>query len=332
MAIALPDVGLSAEQLTWLKAVYESETVGRPYSYLELRTKLIKVLPAAFQPKSIDSRILSGTRLTLLGVAIVDPSSEMIPVTEKVINCIKRALFGDTAHVVFTAKEIADAEGLDLVTVQRALTYINDFPFFFSYATGSIPNMIESATVVTDDVVDTYLKYEGIGSLLAETVKKVAAFKKQENLSRAGLDEDVKATISLQFEPNTAFILMSMDPSLPELQDVRNTIKSACSSFGVQATRVDEIEHSGVITDLILRKIQSSEFLIADVTGERPNVYYEIGYSHALGKRPILVRKQGTPLHFDLSVHNIPEYKNQTELRDMLQRRLEAITGRRARI
>jgi hypothetical protein len=331
MAIALPDVALSAEQLIWLKAVYELETAGKQYSYLELRTKLIKGLPAGFLPKSIDSRILAGTRLTLLGVAIVDPNSEMIPVTDRVLNCIKRILFGNTAHVVFAAKEIAESEGLDLIKVQRALTYINDFPFFFSYATGSTPSVLEWATVVTDDVVDTYLKYEGIGQLLLDTVTKVVASKKQENLS-SDLDQDFKATISLQFEPNTAFILMSMDPSLPELQDVRNTIKNVCGSFGVQATRVDEIEHSGVVTDLILRKIQSSEFLIADVTGERPNVYYEIGYSHALGKRPILVRKQGTPLHFDLSVHNIPEYKNQTELHDLLQRRLEAITGRRPKI
>jgi hypothetical protein len=84
----------------------------------------------------------------------------------------------------------------------------------------------------------------------------------------------------------------------------------------------------GVITDVVLGHIRESEFLIADLSGERPNVYYEIGYAHAIGKRPILFRRQGTPLHFDLSVHNVPEYSNITELKTLLRKRLEAMTGK----
>jgi hypothetical protein len=49
--------------------------------------------------------------------------------------------------------------------------------------------------------------------------------------------------------------------------------------------------------------------------------------AHALGKRPILYRKVGTALHFDLSIHNVPEYENVTQLPALLRQRLEAITG-----
>ncbi len=130
------------------------------------------------------------------------------------------------------------------------------------------------------------------------------------------------------YEPNSAFVMMAIDRDDPGLEDTYNTIRDCFGDFSIAAVRADEIEHEGRITDKVRERINKSEFLMADLTNEKPNVYYEVGYAHALDKRVILYRKRGTKLHFDLSEYNCPEYDNMTGLKEMLTRRLKDLTNR----
>jgi len=129
------------------------------------------------------------------------------------------------------------------------------------------------------------------------------------------------------FVANRAFIVMDMNPNQPDLEDRCAAIKEVCLRFGVHALRSDDIEHQGSIPEVVLRYIAESEFVIADLTNERPNVYFEVGHAHALNIRPILLRKTGTEVHFHLKLHNVPEYKNCVDLKKLLHQRLEAILG-----
>ena len=132
-----------------------------------------------------------------------------------------------------------------------------------------------------------------------------------------------------EYEPDSAFVMMQIDPQKPDLEDVYNTIKDCCAQFGITAVRADEIEHEEEITDKIREKIRTSEFLIADLTGERPSVYYEIGYAHALRRKVIMYRSHDSTLHFDLAGYNCPAYRNLTDLKKKLMRRLEVMTNRK---
>ena len=121
------------------------------------------------------------------------------------------------------------------------------------------------------------------------------------------------------YVPNTAFIVMWMDKRRPELDDTCNAIKEVCASstFRLYVQMTSSIK-------------SESPTLFYSTSGSRNYVHYEIGYAHAFGKHPILYRKEETPLHFDLSVHNMRDYRDVTELKEKLTRGLEISLGLKA--
>jgi hypothetical protein len=216
---------------------------------------------------------------------------------------------------------------MDEEDVQTALGNLNGLGGFYSGATGrSGSNGCSAIRLTGDDAYDAYLAFESLESLMQRYYESHLPDSDGHTvslLSSSGASTLVpgwsptsylyypQATgLPYEIKKNTAFVLMPMNPENPELEDVYEAIKRVCDSFGLHAYRADEIQHQDRITDLILSEIKLCELLIADLSYERPNVYYEVGYAHALQKRPILYRRSGTQLHFDLSVHNVPEYKN----------------------
>lgn len=131
------------------------------------------------------------------------------------------------------------------------------------------------------------------------------------------------------YRPNTAFIMMQIDSNNPHLNDIYDVYKECFKLFDIVAIRADDIEHNDVITSRILDEIKTSEFLLGDLTGERPSVYYEVGYAHSLGRRVIMYKESGTSIHFDLAAYNCPEYTGLRDLREKVIKRLESMTGRR---
>jgi hypothetical protein len=126
-----------------------------------------------------------------------------------------------------------------------------------------------------------------------------------------------------------AFIAMPIDVADPSLEDLLETIKSAAEQCGIQATRIDEEQSNEKITDRILEAIKKARFVIVDLTKERPNVFFEAGYAHGIGKIPIYIAREGTTFHFDVKDYPIITFKNMTKLKEELVKRLNALRARR---
>jgi nucleoside 2-deoxyribosyltransferase len=105
-------------------------------------------------------------------------------------------------------------------------------------------------------------------------------------------------------------------------------IKPIIKRFKYKPLRIDEIQDSGRITNQILEEIAQSEIVFADLTGERPNCYYEAGFAHAIGKEIIFTIHKGSTIHFDLAGHRFIEWETEEELRRELKTRIGAIKKR----
>lgn len=65
--------------------------------------------------------------------------------------------------------------------------------------------------------------------------------------------------------------------------------------------RADQVAKVGLITTQIINLILDSELVIADLTDQNPNVFYELALRHATNKPYIQVITKGQKIPFDLS-------------------------------
>jgi hypothetical protein len=63
--------------------------------------------------------------------------------------------------------------------------------------------------------------------------------------------------------------------------------------------------------------------IVADLSFERPNVYFELGYARGFGRTVITIAKKGTNVHFDVKDWVYIEYIDSRELEKKLKQRFE---------
>ena len=105
-----------------------------------------------------------------------------------------------------------------------------------------------------------------------------------------------------------AFVLM---PFAREFDDLyKFGIKEPAEALGIVAERVDEQIYSEGILERIYRQIEIADIVIADMSSQNPNVFYEVGYAHGKQKLCILLTSDPSDIPFDLKHKRHVVYAN----------------------
>ena len=127
-----------------------------------------------------------------------------------------------------------------------------------------------------------------------------------------------------------AFIAMAFGEQTAE---IREGFREAITASGYTMRAIDEKEHNNQIVPEIFYEIERSKFVVVDVTYPNYGAYYEAGYAYGLGKEVIVCcskeafeNKDGTHVrpHFDISQKSMVIWDDIDDLKERLQRRIEA--------
>lgn len=124
-----------------------------------------------------------------------------------------------------------------------------------------------------------------------------------------------------------AFIVMQF--SSPYNEVYYDVIKKICEEEEIDVVRIDEENGPGLVIQDITRTIYESTIVIADISPLNANVFYEVGFAHALNKPTILIAQKDTKLPFDVSSFRTLFYENsiggKSKLEEGLRRNIKAI-------
>lgn len=137
----------------------------------------------------------------------------------------------------------------------------------------------------------------------------------------------------LDLENRNASLIGVMMPFDAAFNPVYEAIKAAATAAGYQCQRADDIWLHHQVMQTIVSLICRSDIVIVDCTNKNPNVFYEAGIAHTLGRDVILLAQRIDDVPFDLRHLAILTYfPNQQGLDDLtikLKARIEAVAQAR---
>jgi hypothetical protein len=225
-------IKLSESQRLWLRAICSKLRGGEQVSARTLKVELRDKLPKDFDPSQIDYRLLAGEdQITLLGIALLDPTSELVKKADLVINSVQNSLIPSPEIKSIGVDAVSQEIKLpreEVAVLFRKLTrvgYFHDSGTIYGHGIdGLLTINIDSRTL------DSYLRFNSLEGILDTLI------------------DDESSPVNRATEERVQFIL----------QVIRNLL-GGLTSIWVKA--IDGQDLNGAIEDLQRWKVQATKFL-----------------------------------------------------------------------
>ncbi|MDX2029351.1 MAG: hypothetical protein SF339_01685 [Blastocatellia bacterium] len=119
-------------------------------------------------------------------------------------------------------------------------------------------------------------------------------------------------------------LVSAMMPFAREFDAVYVAIRAAAEAHGLHCRRADNIWENAAVMQDVVSLIDRSKIIVCDLTHQNPNVFYETGIAHALGREVILIAQHQRDIPFDLRHLRYLIYLDNDEGRRGLTERLHA--------
>lgn len=107
-------------------------------------------------------------------------------------------------------------------------------------------------------------------------------------------------------DENSVFIIMPFTESWSN--DIwEQVIKPSVKELNMTPVRADDLYGANIMED-VWQSILKAAIIICDTTGRNPNVFYELGIAHTIGKKVVLLTQKIEDIPFDLQAYRHIKY------------------------
>ncbi len=124
-------------------------------------------------------------------------------------------------------------------------------------------------------------------------------------------------------EPELCFVLMEFQQPYTDIYD--HLIKPTVEQEGFRCLKSDDIFSTTSVIEDIWANINKASLIIAEISGNNPNVMYELGICHTVGKNVMMITQHPDTIPFNFRHMRCYPYKNDIPGSDELKKNIRSV-------